>query len=69
VLMVDGRRRPGWFLAAKRSLEPVIADRNRMMAAYMANSSSAEAKLESTYGRSVATRIPGRSDGCLLKIG
>ncbi len=43
-LMVDGRRRPGWFLAAKRLLEPVIVDRNRLMAAYMANPSSAEAK-------------------------
>jgi hypothetical protein len=42
--MVDGRRRPGWFLAVKRSLEPVIADRNRLMAAYIANPSSAEAK-------------------------
>ncbi len=44
VLMVDGRRHPGWFLAAKRSLEPVTADQNRLMAAYMANPSSAEAK-------------------------
>ncbi len=44
VLMVDGRRRPDWFLAAKRSLEPVIADHNRLMAACMANPSSAEAK-------------------------
>ena len=44
VLMVDGRRCPGWFLATKRSLEPVIADRSRLMAAYMANPSSAEAK-------------------------
>jgi hypothetical protein len=43
-LMVDGRRRPGWFLAATRSLQPVIADRNRLMAAYMANPSSSEAK-------------------------
>ena len=33
VLMVDGRRRPDRFLAAKRSLEPVIADRNRLMVA------------------------------------
>jgi hypothetical protein len=44
VLMVDGRRRPGWFLAAQRSFEPVIADRNRLTAAYMVNQSSAEAK-------------------------
>ena len=44
VLMVDGRRHPDWFLAANRSIEPVIADRNRLMAAYVANPSSAEAK-------------------------
>jgi hypothetical protein len=44
VLMVDGRRRSGWFLVAKRSLEPVITDCSRLMAAYMANPSSAEAK-------------------------
>jgi hypothetical protein len=44
VLMTDGRRCPGLFLAAKRLLEPVIADRNRLMAAYVANPSSAEAK-------------------------
>ncbi len=44
VLMADGQRRPGWFLAGKRSLEPVIAVRSRLMAAYMANPSSAEAK-------------------------
>ncbi len=50
VLMVDGRRRPGWFLAAKRSLEPVVADRNRLMAAYMANPSSAEAKYAAATG-------------------
>ena len=34
----------GWFLATKRSLEPVIADRNRLMAAYMANPSSHAAR-------------------------
>jgi hypothetical protein len=44
VLMVDGRRPPGWFLAAKGSLEPEIADCNRLMAAYMANPSSAEVR-------------------------
>jgi hypothetical protein len=44
VLVMDGQRHPGWFLAAKRSLEPVIADRSRLKAAYMANPSSAEAK-------------------------
>jgi hypothetical protein len=43
-VLMDGRRRPGWFLAAKRSLEPVIADRSRLMAAYMANPSSTDAK-------------------------
>ncbi len=44
VLMVDGRWRPGLFMATKRLLEAVIADRNRLMAAYMPNPSSAEAK-------------------------
>ena len=59
VLMVDGRRRPGWLLAAKRSLEPVIADRNRrkrLMAAYMTNPSSAEAKNAARGARKAVRR-------------
>ncbi len=59
VLMVDGRRRPGWFLAVKRSLEPVTADRNRLMAAHMSNPSSAEAK-DATRG---ARKAVQRADG------
>jgi hypothetical protein len=56
VLMVDGRWRPGWFLAVKRSLEPVIADRNRLMAAYVANPSSAEAKDAARSARKAVRR-------------
>ncbi len=44
VPMVDGRRRQSWFLAARRSLEPVLADHNELMVAYMANPDNAEAK-------------------------
>jgi hypothetical protein len=29
VLIMDGRRNPGWFLAARRSLEPVLAESDR----------------------------------------
>ena len=37
VLMSDGRRRPGWFVAAKATLGPEIAVRNQMTKAYGAN--------------------------------
>ena len=57
VLMVDGRRRPGWFMEAKRSFEPVIADRNRLIAAYMANPSSAEAKDAARGARKTVRRV------------
>ena len=34
VLMSDGRRRPGWFVAAKATLGPEIAVRNQLTKAY-----------------------------------
>jgi hypothetical protein len=58
--MVDGRRRPGGFLAAKCSLDSVIADRNRLMAAYLTNPSSAEAKGVARGARKVVQRANGR---------
>jgi hypothetical protein len=57
VLVVDGRRRTGWFLAAKRSLEPVISDRSRLVAVYMANPSSAEKEDTARGARKVAQRV------------
>ena len=35
--MSDGRRRPGWFVAAKATLGPEIAVRNQLTKAYGAN--------------------------------
>ncbi len=66
VLMVDGRRRPGWFLATKRSLEPVIADRKSLMAAYMANPSSAEAKDAARGARKAVRRAMEASRSSLV---
>jgi hypothetical protein len=37
MLMVDGNRRQDWFVAAQKLLDPVLAARNRLMAAYMSN--------------------------------
>ena len=37
VLMSDGRRRPGWFLAAREQLKPVIDIRNAATMSYFSN--------------------------------
>ena len=52
---MDGRS-SGWFLAAKRSLELVIADRSRLKAAYMDNPSSAEMKHAARGARKAVRR-------------
>jgi len=44
VLMSDGRRRPGWFMAAKASLGPVITARNLASGAAFGANSGPEAK-------------------------
>ena len=44
LLMSDGRRRPGWFLAAKSILGPVIENRNRVSSAYCARPTDANKK-------------------------
>ena len=57
VLKIDGRRRPGWFVAARVSLEPAIAERNKAMAAYLADPQCTEKKDAARGARKAVRRV------------